>query len=158
MSSVRTKGKERVIMDMTIEKDLTQRVQMDYGVQSKNSEQAQKAKETKAQEQQPEERTYDAISEQGDTLTISEAGRNAEAQKERQSEDKGQASAEDKDGVVVKKAVESAPEAEETAEKEEEVVDTTNLSQYTKVELRDLYFGGDITKTEYDEELAVREG
>lgn len=74
------------------------------------------------------ENTYDAVSGQGDTLTISETGKSASM------------------NLSNENSAESQSESS-----------TENLSNYTQTQLKQMYLDGTITKSEYDEELTSRE-
>lgn len=83
-------------------------------------------------EESQSEKAYDAVSSEGDTLSVSEAGKAASMGKS--------------DRVVLLSQSES-----------DSSVSTVNLGIYTDNELRQMYLDGDITKAEYDEELSSRE-
>ena len=94
-----------------------------------------------------QETAYNRVSPDGDTVSISEAGKRAiSVEKDTEPADENTA-----DGIVIHK------EAEKSNPKEEEQVSTVNLSEYTESELKQMYLDGDITKSEYDEELNSRE-
>lgn len=117
------------------------------------SEQQKKDKEEVVR--QPEETTYDAISSQGDTLTISEAGKTALSNQDNQSESGQQASTEQQTSTE-SVALQNITIASST-DSESEEVSTVDLSGYTETELKQMYLDGDITKVEYDEEISSRE-
>lgn len=108
------------------------------GSQYKVSEQKKTQEETVRQS----DTSYTAVSSQGDTVTVSEAGKAANSNMGNQT---------GTDGTVTKKNV------EEYLMESESSNSTINLSGYTETELKQMYLDGDITKAEYDEELASRE-
>lgn len=109
------------------------------GLQNSVSEKQKKTQEEVAVQQ---ETAYAAVSCEGDTLSISEAGKAAGTQPDNQTET---------DGVVIQKA------AEEYLTESESGNSTINLSGYTENELKEMYLDGEITKAEYDEEIDSRE-
>lgn len=94
------------------------------------------------------ETTYDAVSSEGDTLSISEEGKAAGANAKDQVV---QLSGADSDGTVQQEANEVYFTDSDSSSS------TINLSTYTETELKQMYLDGDITKLEYDEELSSRE-
>lgn len=128
-------------MEITIEKTR----QLTDTVQSSHMKEAEQ-KSQKAETIKQSETAYDAVSSQGDTLYISESGRNAESDmsslKDNQSEADGK--------VILKPAEEYVSEADDS-------LSTIDLSRYTELELRQMYLDGDITKSEYDEEIDSRD-
>lgn len=127
-------------MEIMIEKtrQLTDTVQSSY---KKNVEQQPK----KEEEIKQSETAYDAMSTQGDTLHISESARNAESGTDSLKENQSEA-----DGKVILKS------AQENSSESDDSLSTVNLSRYTETELREMYLDGDITKSEYDEEIESR--
>lgn len=111
------------------------------GSQYKVSEQKKTQEETVRQS----DTSYTAVSSQGDTVTVSEAGKAANSNMGNQDRT---------DGTVTKKNVEEYLTESESSESSNS---TINLSGYTETELKQMYLDGDITKAEYDEELASRE-
>lgn len=91
-----------------------------------------------------QETSYDVVSVYGDTLSISEAGRDVNLGKKNIL-----GSIQTEDGIVIRTKV------EENELKDD--VSTVNLSIYTETELKQMYLDGDITRTEYDEEINSRE-
>lgn len=91
-----------------------------------------------------QETVYDAVSSQGDTLSISQIGKAANSGDGVVLPEKSNA-----DGIVLQKES-GADDAEADSES------TINLSTYTKTELKQMYLNGDITKIEYDDELRDR--
>lgn len=89
---------------------------------------------------------YDAVSTEGDSLSVSKEGKALNASGISQS---GIVKNAGTDGTVIQKA------AEEDVQ-EEEIVSTVNLSIYTETELEQMYLDGDITKVEYEDELRSR--
>lgn len=83
---------------------------------------------------------------QGGILYISESGRKASydmsSLRDNQSETNGK--------VILKSSKVYVSGADDS-------LSTTDLSRYTKSELQKMYFDGDITKSEYDEEICSRE-
>lgn len=96
--------------------------------QSTQVSQQEQHREKEVIKEASSENTASAVSADGDTLTISEAGKSAEAKWNGQS---------------------NADTNEESS--------TEDLSTYTETELMQMYLDGSITKSEYDEELLNRE-
>lgn len=90
-----------------------------------------------------QETSYDRVSTDGDTLSISEAGKAVSL-----GQDNKSVKIETEDGAVIQK------EAEEDGQ--DSNVPVVNLSTYTETELKQMYLDGDITRTEYDEEISSR--
>lgn len=114
--------------------------------QSSHINDAEQQKKDKVEMSKQPEASYDAVSSQGDTLYISETGRDANSGMN--DSEKGQNEADGK--VILKTAEENMPTVEDD-------ISTINLSRYTESELRQMYLDGDITRSEYDEELGSRE-
>lgn len=106
-----------------------------------NASGQQKKEEVSAKQS---EAAYSAVSSQGDTLYISESGRSAFANNNREND---QSEADGK--VILKSAVKSSSETNDSPS-------TTDLSSCTETELKQMYLNGDITKSEYDEEVKSR--
>lgn len=84
-----------------------------------------------------QETSYATVSSDGDTLSVSKAGKAANSQKAVM------------DGVVIKKEVAENRHVSETS--------IANLSVYSETELKQMYLDGDITRAEYNEEISGRE-
>lgn len=97
-------------------------------------------KEAREEAAVEKETAYEAVSSQGDTLSISEAGKAVS---------NGGTVLAGADGIVIQKATEEVTEAGSTNS-------TVNLSVYTETELKQMYLNGEITKAEYDEEISSR--
>lgn len=98
-------------------------------------------KETKEEAAGQKEISYEAVSSQGDTLSISDAGKAVSS---------GENALAGSDGIVIRKSTTEAAAAESTNL-------TVNLSVYTETELKQMYLDGEITRAEYEEELSSRE-
>lgn len=109
-------------------------------------EQQKAERQNKAEMADRPDRSYDAVSSQGDTLELSEDGRKVSSETENLQENTAGA-----DGKVMAKS------AEKYVSEAEDSVSTIDLSSYTETELKQMYLDGDITKTEYDDELDDRE-
>lgn len=120
--------------------------QADETIQSSHVHVSEQQKKTGEETGKQQETIYDAVSEQGDTLSISEEGKAENAKMNSASEGK-----ETTDGIVIKK------EVKDNVQEQESDLSTINLSTYTESELRQMYLDGDITKSEYDEEINSRE-
>jgi len=84
-----------------------------------------------------QELAYDTVSPDGDTFSISKAGKSANSQKDTM------------DGIVIQK--------EATENGQVSNASTVNLSAYSESELKQMYLDGDITRAEYNEEISSRE-
>lgn len=96
--------------------------------QSTNVSSQEKCREKQIIKESESANAYDAVSSHGDTLTISESGKSASTNMNNQS------------------GMDS-----------ESGNSTDDLSNYTETELKQMYNAGDITKSEYDEEISNRE-
>lgn len=120
--------------------------QVEDTVQSSHISAPEQQKNTREETIKQQERAYNAVSSQGDTLSISEAGKAENAKMNNLSGDE-----ETTDGIVIRKEVEG------NKQEQESILSTINLSIYTESELRQMYLDGDITRSEYDEEISSRE-
>lgn len=111
---------------------------------AENEERTNVRKSAEKMEKQTEEtREYTAVSEQGDTMEISSSGKAVSENTVDNSDVLNSV-----DGKVTKIA-----DGTNTTTASQ----TYNLSSYTENELRQMYQNGEITRTEYDEELSSRE-
>lgn len=115
------------------------------GIQISAAEQQNKSNAEKTGES---ENSHAAVSSQGDLLSISKEGLDASSQMKDQPDTQSQ----DQAGRTV---IHESAEGKVT--KFESDVSTINLSSYTETELGQMYRNGDITKTEYDQEISSRE-
>lgn len=97
-------------------------------------------KEMKEEAAGQKEISYEAVSSQGDTLSISETGKAVSS---------GENALAGSEGIVIQKTT-----AEAAAES---INSTVNLSIYTETELKQMYLDGEITRAEYEEELDSRD-
>lgn len=135
---------EMTIGSMRPEEDINQNAAQGMTEQHRKvSEGMGERKELKEQYRagKQQETAYNTVSPHGDTLSISEAGRTANGNKS--------GNKDTTDGIVIRKEAEK--------KEQESEVSTVNLSSYTKQELKQMYFDGDITRAEYDEEISSRE-
>lgn len=83
------------------------------------------------------ESSYNIISSDGDTLSVSEAGKAANSKKDTM------------DGIVIQKEMAENRYISNGS--------TENLSTYSEMELKQMYLDGTITRAKYDEEIRSRE-
>lgn len=139
---------EIIVGSMGTAEDMGQRAGIGGSEQQKNvSEGMAERKDMKSQhDTERQQVSYDAVSQHGDTFSISEAGKTASSEKGSKPVNKDTT-----DGIVIRK------ETGENEQEQEKEVSTVNLSVYTKTELKQMYLDGDITRAEYDEEINSRE-
>lgn len=89
-----------------------------------------------------------AVSSHGDMLSISKEGAAAYSKMNNQPDTSGQT-------TTATTAIQKLGERKATESDSD--VSTTDLSSYTKTELKQMYLDGDITKAEYDKEIRSRE-
>ena len=111
----------------------------------KAGETAQSAKESK-NVGYDEGQQYTATSSQGDTLEISSAGSSAYENSEKKEENSEQTNI----SKIVSETVDTDDSDGTTSASED-------LSSYTETELKQMYQNGEISKADYDEEIASRE-
>lgn len=120
--------------------------QVEDTVQNSHINASEQQKKTREETVKQQEQAYNAVSPQGDTLSISEAGKAENARMNNLAGDN-----ETTDGIVIRKEVEG------NIQEQEGILSTINLSTYTESELRQMYLDGDITRSEYNEEISSRE-
>lgn len=131
---------EITIGSMRTEEEL---VKNTYSAVSEQSKEASGERTELQNRKAQQETSYDRVSTDGDTLSISEAGKAVSL-----GQDNKSVRIETEDGAVIQK------EAEEDGQ--DSNVPVVNLSTYTETELKQMYLDGDITRTEYDEEISSR--
>lgn len=110
-------------------------------------EQQKAERQNKAEMADRPDKSYNAVSSQGDTLELSEDGRKMSSEMQNLQENTAGA---DGDGKVIAKS------GEKYVSEAEDSVSTIDLSSYTETELKQMYLEGDITKAEYEDELDDR--
>jgi hypothetical protein len=95
--------------------------------------------------QQAQSANYDAISIQGDTLSLSQDGKAAAEALAQVKQDAALSGTDTEDSQLL------------NALTSEEDSDSSDLSSYTTTELKEMYLNGEITKEEYEAELKSRQ-